>query len=274
MGLGPFDLTGGPFLWLYAIVIVLACVASWRLSEARRPEGRPGKVRGEDELALLAGGEARLAEAAATRLLVRGDLVQRRDDALFAVGRDKGSTAAEQAILRLTGSNKWKDILVAVGAAGDRIRMNLVSSGLMLDPDEHRRLKRTAIIPLLLAAAFGAIKLVIGVERHRPVLLLVIFLVVTALLVLARFWSVSGETKAGKALVETERKRHERLRRAPLKAEMGMSVALFGTVVLVGSEFAGFHALRHKQGDSGGDGSSSGGCGGDGGCGGCGGCGG
>lgn len=227
---------------------------------------------------MLAGGETRLAEAATTRLLVRGDLVQRKDDALFAVSRDKGDGQAEQAILRLTGSNKWKDILAAVGAAGDRVRMSLVSSGLMLDRDEHRRLKRVATVPLLLAAAFGAIKLVIGLERHRPVLLLVIFLVVTALLVLARFWSVSGVTKAGKALVEAERERHERLRRAPLNSEMGMSVALFGTAVLVGSEFVGFHTLRHKQGDSGGDGSSSsgsdGGCGGGGCGGGCGGCGG
>lgn len=272
MGLGPFDLTGGSFLMLYGVVVALACAASWWLAEALRPQGRPGRVQDEDELGLLTGGDARLAEAATTRLLVRGDLVLQGDKALFVASRGKGSTAAEQAILRLTGPNKWKDILAAVDRAAERIRKGLASSGLMLDPDEHRRLKRAANIPLLLAAAFGAIKLVIGMERDRPVLFLAIFLVVTALLVLARFWSVSGMTKEGKARVQTERARHERLRRAPLKSEMGMSVALFGTAVLIGSEFAGFHSLRHNQSDSGGDGGSD--SGGGGGCGGCGGCGG
>ena len=56
MALGPFDLSGGPFLFLYAVLFVLASILSIRLSQALRPEGRqPGRL-GDEEMAVLAGG--------------------------------------------------------------------------------------------------------------------------------------------------------------------------------------------------------------------------
>jgi len=71
------------------------------------------------------------------------------------------------------------------------------------------------------------------------------------------------------AALATARGGSERLRRAPVAAETGMAVALFGTVVLSASAWGEYHTLRASSGRSTSSDSSDGG-GGGGGCGGCG----
>jgi uncharacterized protein (TIGR04222 family) len=157
------------------------------------------------------------------------------------------------------------------------VERRLAAKGLMLESGALFGLRLIAAAPLLLTLCFGATKLIIGVERGKPVAYLAILLLVTVFLTIARFGSVKATTGEGLDLLKRERERSDRLRRAPMRDEMGMSVALFGTAVLAGSELSAFHTMRSRNGDGGGDGGSSGdgGCGG-GGCGGggCGGCGG
>ena len=144
----------------------------------------------------------------------------------------------------------------------------------MLDSGALLRLRLIAAAPLLLALCFGLAKLIIGVERGKPVAFLAILVLVTVFLAIVRFGSINSATGEGQGLLKRERERSDRMRRAPMRDEMGTSVALFGTAVLAGSEISAFHTLRSRSSDGGGDGGSSAG-GGDGGCGGggCGGCG-
>jgi len=276
MGLGPFDLTGGPFLVLYLVVLALAWAASLPLAEALRAEGRPGRIAGEEDLAALAGGPVRLAESVLVRLLAAGKLVQQGRRQFFAVDPDGGTTAVERAILRMAHPADWNAILRAVTAEFVGIERRLVANGLMLDRPQRLRLQLATTVPLLLAMGFGAIKLVVGISRAKPVLLLVVLLIVTAVLIVLQFARTGRTTREGEVLLREERARCERIRRAPERHEMGQSVALYGTAVLAGSALSDFHAMRRKPTDSNGGGDGGSGCGGDGGCGGggCGGCGG
>lgn len=276
MGLGPFDLTGGPFLVLYLVMLALAWAASLPLAEAIRPAGRPGRTSGEDDLAALAGGPVRLAESALVRLLASGKLVQQGRRQFFAVDQNGGTTPVERAILRMALPAEWSAILRAVTAEYSGIERRLVANGLMLERGQRMRLQLATTAPLILVMMFGLIKLTIGIGRDKPVGFLALLLIVTLVLAVMGYLRASRTTREGEVLLMEERDRCERIRRAPERDEMGHSVALYGTAVLAGSALSDFHAMRRKtDGQSGGSGcgSSDGGDGGGGG-GGCGGCGG
>lgn len=278
MGLGPFDLTGGPFLALYTVVLVLAGLLSLWLPAALREPGRSGRIDNLDELAMLSGGPVRLADAAMARLLASGQLLQQGKGSFIAQNPLAGETAVERTILHTSQPATWPVIIRAVMPEVKAVQRRLAAKGLMLDSGALLRLRLIAAAPLLLALGFGATKVLIGVERGRPVAFLAILLLVTVFLAIVRFGSVKAATGEGLDLLTRERERSDRLRRAPMRDEMGTSVALFGTAVLAGSDISAFHTLRTRSSDGGGDGGgggcSTGGCGG-GGCGGggCGGCG-
>ena len=276
MGLGPFDLTGGPFLALYSVVLLLAGALSLWLPAFLRAPGRPGRVDNLDELAMLSGGPARLADAAIARLLAARLLVQQGKGSFRAATSAAGETAVERTILRAAQPATWPVIIRAVMPESQAIARRLAAKGLMLESGALFGLRLVAAAPLLLALGFGATKLIIGVERGKPAAFLAILLLVTVFLAIVRFGSINAATGEGTELLKRERERSDRLRRAPMRDEMGTSVALFGTAVLVGSEISAFHSMRSRNSDGGGDGgsSSSGGDSGDGGGGGCGGCGG
>ena len=277
MGLGPFDLTGGPFLALYCFVLLLAGALSLWLPAFLRVPGRPGRIDSVDELAMLSGGPVRLADAAMARLLASGQLVQQDKGGFLAQNPVAGETAVERTILHAAQPAAWPVIIRAVMPEVKAVERRLAAKGLMLDSGALLGLRLIAAAPLFLALCFGATKLIIGVERGKPVAFLAILLLVTVFLAIVRFGSVNAATGEGLELLKRERDRSDRLRRAPMRDEMGTSVALFGTAVLAGSDISAFHTLRSRGSDGGGDGSSStsgGDGGGGGGCGGCGGCGG
>lgn len=270
MGPGPFDLTGGPFLLLYLVVIALAWAASLPIAEALRAQGRPGRVGGEDDLAALAGGPVRLAETALVRLLANGKVVQRGRQQFMAIDRHGGTTAAERAILLMANPASWSEVRRAVTAEFSGIERQLVANGLMLDRNQRLRLQLAITAPLALALIFGATILTIGVGRDQPVGILVVALIITTLLAVLRIVRTGRTTHEGEVLLSEERARCERLRRAPERNEMGQSVALFGTAVLAGSTLANFYKMRRKLIKLTLDGESEGGSGesGDSGCGG------
>lgn len=274
MGLGPFDLTGGPFLALYMIVLVLAGLLSVWLPTVLRTPGRPGRIDNLDELAMLSGGPVRLAEAAMARLLASGQLLQQGKRSFLAQNPVAGETAVERTILHKAQPAVWPVIIRAVMPEVKAVERRLAAKGLMLDSGALLRLRLIAAAPLLLALGFGSTKLIIGVERGRPVAFLAVLLLVTVFLAIVRFGSIGAATGEGRDLLTRERERSDRLRRAPMRDEMGTSVALFGTAVLAGSEISAFHTLRSRGSDGGSSTGGDGGCGG-GGCsgGGCGGCG-
>ena len=69
-------------------------------------------------------------------------------------------------------------------------------------------------------------------------------MLLTAGLALVRWRQVDRRTRAGERLLRREQSRADRLRRAALPHETDQAVALFGTAVLAGSAYAGYHDLR------------------------------
>jgi hypothetical protein len=109
-------------------------------------------------------------------------------------------------------------------------------------------------------------KAFLGAERHHPIGLLLMLLLITAFggIALARR---STRTRAGKQVLKTYQASNARASRAPLDHELLLAMALSGAVVLSGTAYASVYAASKTMG-SGSDGGSCGG-GGGGGCGGC-----
>lgn len=273
MSLGPFDLTGGPFLLLYGALLVFTVVVGLMTPYWLRPQGRAPRTIDTDQIAVLAGGASRLADTVTARLLATRQLAIDGADR-FAAGRLAGNTPAERSVLALPQPASWSEIVRAIGRHAGPIRERLVADGLLLDGWGALKLRFWQTAPYLLLIAFGGIKLLIGEARGRPVSFLTLLLVLTAMLAVIRFAALDRKTRAGQTLLAEAQTRSERLRRAPAGGEADLAVALFGTVVLIGSSWGAFHRMRTPDSGSSSSDSSSGSDGGGSGCGGggCGGC--
>lgn len=274
MPLGPFDLSGGPFLILYTGLLLLALTAAIGLPYWLRPEGRARDITDPDQLAYLAGGRTRFLDALVTRLLTAGELTISPRHKLAAQGQGGGHSPAEIALLRLPGEFGWAEIERTAGDYADPVQRALVRDGLLMDAGEALRLRLWQTLPLLAALLFGAIKWEIGTMRDKPVGILTFLLLLTLVAAVIRLFVLDRRTQAGINALDRAQADSGRLRRAPLPAEMGLAVALYGTAVLAGSYWSDYHALRRASGSDSGTSSSSDSGSGDGGGGGCGGCGG
>jgi uncharacterized protein (TIGR04222 family) len=268
VGLGPFDMTGGPFLELYVTLFALAFTASLLIPPWLRPGGRDATVRDAGALAFLAGGAQRLTDAITARLLATGALTLQGKTFLPA-RRDLARTEPERQALALSPPAGWTDLQRTLKPAAEPIERWLLGAGLIMDQATTWQLRFWQTSPLLMLIGFGLTKWEVGRIRERPVGYLTGLLAVTAIVALVRFAIVNRRTRAGDRALTAARLDAVRLRLAPTAGEVDLGVALFGTAVLAGSPWAAFHQLRtSSDGGSGGDGGS--GCGG-GGCGGCGG---
>ena len=269
-GFGVFDLRGEQFLWLYGVLFVFTVIAGLAIPRWLRPEGRYAPVNDPEELAYLAGGGERLAEAVVARLLSTKAI--ETGSARFAILRsDAGETSAERTVLNLGVAVSWKEIRKAITDDAKRIDEKLTGFGLLMDGATRMQMRFWEASPYIALLFFGAIKWEVGVSRDKPVEILTVFLIVTAIAALIRVLALDLRTGEGLAVLASAKAVSERMRRAPLTQETGMAVALFGTSVLAGSQFSTFHKLRTDSGTSGGCGGGDSGCsGGSGGCGGCG----
>ena len=274
MSLGPLDLTGGPFLLLYLALLAITLALGIAIPRRLRPEGRRQRLRDADQLALLAGGRRRFADALVSRMLSARALIMTGKDAFAARTGAAAKTAAEQSVLALPSPIRWPAIKAALYPFAEPLVEKMVDAGLVAGPAVTSRIRFWTLLPYALLLAFGAAKWAIGVARERPVSLLTLLLLLTAGFVMLRWATLDRRTEAGRRALAMARDSERRLKMAPTRDEIGLAVALFGTTVLVGSTWSDFHRLR-SIGDAGGIGGCGGGgsgCGGGGG--GCGGCGG
>ena len=273
MSLGPFDMTGGPFLQLYILLLVATVIAGFVIPRWLRPDGRSARVTDTRQLALLAGGASRFADAVVMRLLAARALVMIDKKSFHVAARGAGDSPADRSILAIPGDIRWSMIETALKPYAQPVRSKLVAAGLMMDDGLMLQMRFLQTLPYALLLMFGATKLLVGVERDKPVGFLTGLLILTAVFALIRWTAVDRKTRTGHDVLARARSDAERLRRAPTANETDVAVALFGTSVLVGSDWGDFHAMRTaSSGDSGGGSSDGGGSGcGGGGCGGCGG---
>lgn len=273
MSLGPFDMTGGPFLVLYVGLLLAAIVAGFVIPRRMRPGGRAQQVTDADQLAWLAGGGVRFVDALVTRLLATGDLTLLAKDGFYIRPGARGKTAAEQRVLALSSPVPWSTIVAQIKSYAEPVAEKLQAAGLLISAKEAADIRFYQTLPYVFLIGFGATKWIIGDNRGRPVGILTAFLMVTLVIAVIRWFKVDRRTQAAMDVLDDARLRHERLKIAPTTDEVGTAVALFGTTVLAGSAWSNYHTMRMASsggdGGSGGCSSGGGGCGG-GGCGGCG----
>jgi len=271
MGLGPFDLYGPDFILLYVGLGFIALIACLAIPPFLRPDGRSARPSDEGELALLAGGRDRFAEAVVVRLLSAGAATVEGNIGLRIRDQRGGGTLAERRIIAMPSPVKWNHVTEALAGPAETTERRLEDKGLRMDAATALQLRLVQTAPLALLFGFGAIKWVVGTMRDRPVGNLTMLLVFTLIAAAVRVAILDRRTNAGKQALQQARGAADRLRRAAPSNEAALAVALFGTTVLAGSYLSDFHRMRSAGsgdgGSGGGDGSS--GCGG-GGCGGCG----
>lgn len=275
--MSPFDLKGVPFLHLYWALLAIAIVAGFLIPRWPRPDGQRWVSVDVDQLAYLAGGPARFGDAIVARLLALRALVMTGKDQFDVTPGHGARSAAEAQILALPAPISWKLLQRTLKSCAAPIEHKLVLAELLMGPALTRQMRAWQTSPYVLLLIFGGIKWGFGVSRGRPVGYLTALLILTLLLAIVRWAVIDRRTRAAIERLNDARTQSARLRRAPTEAETDRAVALFGTAVLAGSAWAGFHQLRHSSGSDGGfsggsDGGSGGGDGGGGG--GCGGCGG
>ena len=253
----PYSWPPHDFLILYIALLVIAALVSGVGPALRRPDGSDRGVNDPTLLALLAGGRARLIDMLVAARLTAGEL------RFAGSGRFAATHGPDQ---------PWRALTRALTPEVERAERRLTDSGLTVDAETRASLRRWAALPFVALAVFGAIRLVHGIALGRPIGFLTALMTLTLIAALIRWVGVDLRTLAGRRAVKQARRDHGRLRRAPTRPEMALGVALFGTTVLVGSEYAAFHQFRAPadSGSSGSDGSSGcgGGGGGGGGCGG------
>lgn len=264
-GLNPLDWTAGPFL---ALFVALACASlaaalkasSWLRKRAPRVEGRSRLT--PAELGMLAGGPARAADVFILEKIAAGRIVFEERV------RRLGPLSSRSDVLTLGGQDVTRAWLAADKA--DEIaclRSGLVYEGLILPDARRRSIHRATVVLMSPVLLLGLAKLAVGIERDKPVGILLVLLVVTATAALVIAASRSHLSEAGYALIEGYKVTHARALRAPRPEEIIEAFAVAGASALVGTALETYGVLL-KAADGGGCGS-----GGDGG-GGCGGCGG
>ena len=290
----PLDFYGGGFLILYLAALPWAYLLGTAIKRALRGPNRRNSAEVGDsvELAYLAGGAERAADAALVELMHRDVLgLDYNGTPLQAAGRlDRVWLRIDAARLQAQAAQMPRPVrdaaavaqreqslsrtLAALVRVYEPIGAQLRRKGWWLSRAADLRLRWLGSAPLLALAAVGTAKIFVGLSRGRPVGFLFVLVALTALIALARLLREQRRTRAGEWAL------HDACGRAT-SSEPAVYVALSGTVGLYGSGFADYHILRtpppgssgSDSGSGSGSGCSSGGggsCGG-GGCGGCGG---
>lgn len=290
------DLRGGEFLQFYLFSFGLALIASF--VGLRILRGSSGRIRqplmDRYDIAFLGGGADRVADAVLAALygmnLVKVDTKKgsgliRADDASMP---RQNLHPVESLVLNAIPASQAtpphslrKSLLTLFHEMQER----LTREGLWENRARLKRLRWIAALPLLMVMLIGVAKVFVGIERDRPVGLLVIFLIFSSILLLWRVSHVSRRTSVGDQMwddlkknppVNLNKTNREHLAGDP--AQVALMVALGGFTML---QLPGYEALYSSlyrpvgtdSGSSGGCSTSSdsgSGCGSSG-CGGCGG---
>jgi uncharacterized protein (TIGR04222 family) len=271
MTLNPFDWTAGPFLTLYVSLAAILFLVGFRLRSMIGPPAHANRQLSVLELAYLAGGARRLADAVLLRLTSgNGATIDTKGQKITITDQTPLATLIDRLPLLAFYPNMTRQqFQTAVKPVVEQVRERLQQLG-YYPTDDQMTSFRMSVLPFVgLLVLFGIIKAFVGAERHHPVGFLIFLLIATAFasFVLAKR---PTRTRAGNDVLQAYQASHARASRAPLDHELLLAVALSGAVVLSDTPYASVYAASKTMGSGGGDGGGSGcGGGGGGGCGGC-----
>jgi uncharacterized protein (TIGR04222 family) len=271
MELNPFNWTAGPFLTLYMAIALVIFFEGFRLRLMIGKASQSIRKLSELELAYLAGGARRVADAALLCLNAnKGATIDAKGRNINVINLTPLAMLTSRPLeLSFSSDMTRAEFQKAIDPLAMRIRNRLQALG-YCPTDVQMTSFRTSILPFIGALIiFGIIKVIVGTGRDHPVGFLSFLLVATAFAAVF-LTRVPIRTRAGNDALETYRQKHARAARAPQDHELLLAVALTGPVVLSGTAYAAVHTAGQTMSGSGGDG-GGGGCGGGGG-GGCGGC--
>ena len=296
------DWKGPEFLGFYVVCYIAALV--WAIWHRRRkfskftvPQADLSSLADPYEAAYLAGGVPRCAQLAVVRLIERGDVEWKsswgRPKLMVKGASHPAMTEIESEIFKkVVGKRKGglslSEIPMIVAARVSGIESRLAIMGLRPTSDERAGIKVGGIAPLILLLILGGVKLLIGLDREKPVILLVMCMVATFVTIIILLNHRKFLTPAGEEVLAGMRQRLVGTEKN--SANLSQTVALMGVAGVFGyshllamddgmrRELTG---MSHSPTNGGGSGGCSSGCssgcgggGGDGGGGGCGGCGG
>jgi uncharacterized protein (TIGR04222 family) len=268
----PLDWTAGPFLTLYVSLAAIVFLVSFRLKSMIGPPAQANRQLSVLELAYLAGGARRLADAVLLRLTSgNGATIDTKGQKITITDQTPLATLMGRLPpLAFYPNMTRQQFQRAVGPIVERVQGRLRQLGYCPTDDQMMSFQMTVLPFVGLLMLFGIFKAFVGADRHHPVGFLVFLLIATAFasFVLARR---PTRTRAGNDILQAYQASHARASRAPLDHELLLAVALSGAVVLSDTPYASVYAASKTMGSGGGDGGGSG-CGGGGGGGGCGGC--
>jgi uncharacterized protein (TIGR04222 family) len=287
--MNPLDLSGPDFLKFFGVtfvaaIILLILMRTLFLRGGASLASRAGEL-DTYELAYLSDGPARVAQVAVAALANRGIVKVSADKKLSAAAERHRGFSPEGVVyqaVRELGPATFRQVVARSRRDLTPLNDRLVGAGLLVPPATRTMTVLITLGLMLAVLGLGIAKISVGLQRHKPVGLLIFFCIVAAIVLLCLVIRPMWRTTAGEAMLNQWRRRNEPLRAAAGTAagnDLLLGVALFGPVLLAGTALADFqHPLQDPGSTSsgsgdGGSGSSCGGssCGGGGGCGGCGG---
>ncbi|RZL10929.1 MAG: TIGR04222 domain-containing membrane protein [Hymenobacter sp.] len=286
--LNPFNWYGTDFLLLFwTLCLTLVPLALWMRHRGRGPE-EPflGSLPGTYELARLAENGRLLADSALAALaytarvkLLPDQRVCRADQAApptdpyeLAVWQLISHTGTDLAAIRERANSPTFEPVA-------KIDNKLLASGLLLAPATRQQLDKLPLFTILALGIFGAVKVVVGLNRDRPVGFLLFSLIALAIAGVYFYQRGAWATGRGAALLNIARLELRQPHTDALSTRsVALTAALFGIGQLGSIGLGNIGELlvpprTSSSSSDGGGGSDGGGSGCGSGCGGCGGCG-
>ena len=291
--MNPLNLPGPEFLKFYTVCLTVAGGCTFALRSILRPSGSDAPEGQLDvyDIAYLAGGPKRLATAALAALC-RLQLIAQgiTPGAVIRSGHQAPRLhVAEQAAFPSSDTKILATTVYGQGNIASQIRERLVEQGLVIGALPAVLVSLASALPLVLAICLGFAKVLIGLQRHRPVAFLVIMLVIA---IVGLVWFLNNppfRTRAGDRRLNELRDHHNALalncQRSPAMLrshEIALAVGIYGEGMMAHDSMTWLRkAIDYREppatvaGESscssascGSSGCGGGGCGG--GCGGCG----
>ncbi|MFY1832007.1 TIGR04222 domain-containing membrane protein [Myxococcus fulvus] len=291
----PLNLPGPDFLALYVLLAMSALALGFFLRWLLRTPGGSPDVLPQRldpyEIAMLSGPKA-VVHTALARLLHQKALVMDGTHLTTTGKRSDFASHFERLVYAAVHESKKSnaELIASIEPALERLKSPLQQRGWLVDEGQATRARWLPMLPMLGVLLLGLAKINVGLEREKPVSLLVFLCLVTAgslFFLTGRVWT----SRRGAALLRALRWNQQPLKMSTMSADtsqamnsqdLGVAVALFGLGAVAMSDFelmrrhidpsgSSFSGSSSSSSCSSSSCSSSDGGGGGGGCGGCGG---
>jgi uncharacterized protein (TIGR04222 family) len=301
----PFNMEGLQFLKFYGMLCVVAILVAIALRRLLRSDApvRDDEPLSPYEVACLGGGLPGVMRACLASLIVNQQLKLQPHSArkfpktkpnlcsFSATTPWSANNELEQSMLRIASHENGatsEELLIAARPAAEEIQSELQRRGLVESAESFAAARWGPVLLLGIVWLAGLAKLLIGINRDKPVLFLLLGLV-ALLFVISMMLRIPLRTRRGDERLRELKDEHRRLQYLDISSGYGAFAPVASGDLMLAAGLFGLAALHHPDVNmlekslkpvssdyaSGGCGGGGGGCGG-GGCGGggCGGCGG